>query len=100
MVFSEDPSKPLKTGYLRVNAQLIHSGTGAYESKGRVFESRRAHSKPLRFKRLTASPSKPRLHSFPLVPRVVPKQPFVPTRQFPAALWPQCSERTSHNTAQ
>ena len=45
MGFSEDPSNPLKTGCLRINAGLLHVAARAYESKGRVFESRRAHLK-------------------------------------------------------
>jgi len=44
MALSEDPSKPLKTGCLRVNVPLIRAVAGACESKDRVFESRRAHS--------------------------------------------------------
>ena len=43
MGFCEDPSKPLKTGYLWINAGLIRVAAPLYESKGRKFESCRAH---------------------------------------------------------
>jgi hypothetical protein len=44
-----------------------------YESKGRVFESRRAHHLILRFIKLTASLATLRFHSILVVPRIVTK---------------------------
>jgi hypothetical protein len=43
--FGDNPPKPIILMYLRSTAETLQHEVVAYESKGRVFESRRAHHK-------------------------------------------------------
>ena len=70
MGFCEDPSKPLKTGCLRINAELIRVAAPLYESKSRVFESCRAHH--LESITCSKSPEASRTINPPKVPVLVP----------------------------